>query len=292
MTVLVGHPPRPNDRSAISYGAMLARSQGMALHVVSVVPAPWPTLTAGNTDKEYAAWSSAQGAAAVAAAQTVLGEVAADLETTAESVAGRSVASALVERARGVGASLVVVGSSHTGAWDRVWIGSTGLRLLHSSPLPVAVSTRGFATHAVPRFARATCAYRADRESADVLRGVAEICVESGAALRVATFGVHGRTMYPPEVRGEDDVAAAFVEQARAAQATALTGLTAPADVDTVVSVGRDWGEAVTRLDWRHDDILVLGSGTGGLLARVLLGSNAIRIVRHSPVPVVVVPET
>ena len=37
-------------------------------------------------------------------------------------------------------------------------------------------------------------------------------------------------------------------------------------------------------------DVLVVGSSSIGPVARVFLGSRAAKIVRHSPVPVVVVP--
>jgi nucleotide-binding universal stress UspA family protein len=183
------------------------------------------------------------------------------------------------------------VGSADDGEWDRVALGSTADHLLHAAHVPVAVAPRGFATHAVSRFARATCAFRADRASDDVLRRTTEICAEAGASVRIATFGVLGKTMYPPEVRGEQDVLASFVEQAEAAlrAAAAATGLR---EVDHVVATGRDWAEAVGRLEWRHDDVLVLGSSPRGVLARVFIGSHASRIIRHSPVPVVVVPES
>lgn len=36
--------------------------------------------------------------------------------------------------------------------------------------------------------------------------------------------------------------------------------------------------------------MLVVGSSASGPIARVVLGSQATKIVRHSPVPVVVVP--
>jgi nucleotide-binding universal stress UspA family protein len=36
--------------------------------------------------------------------------------------------------------------------------------------------------------------------------------------------------------------------------------------------------------------VLVVGSSSIGPIARVFLGSRASRIVRHSPVPVIVVP--
>lgn len=288
MTIVVGHPPRPHDRSAISYAAMLARTLGTGLHVVSVLPAPWPV--AGS--RKARASTEAQRERAVGLARTVLDEVADDLPATVEAVPGRSVAGTLLARAREVDASLVVIGSVEEGPWDRVAIGSTGDRLLHAADRPVAVATRGFATHGARRFTRATCAFRADRGSVDVLRRVSEVCAESDAALRVATFGVQGRTMYPSEVAGEEEIAAAFVEQARAAQERAVAQVAAPEGVECTVAVGRDWSTAVGRLSWRHDDILVLGSASGGVVSRVLLGTNAYRILRHAPVPVVLVPET
>lgn len=291
MTIVVGHPTRTHDRSAISLGAMLARSLGTDLLVVSVVPAPWPTLVAGNVDKEFAAWSRETGAAAVANARQVLAEVAPDLESRAIAVAGRSVPVTLQEQALAVDATLVAVGSCGDGQWGRVALGSTADHLLHSAEVPVAVAPRGFATHAVPRFTRATCAFRADRASTDVLRRTTAICDAAGADVRVVTFGILGKTMYPSGVRGEKAVLASFVEQAESAlrDAAAATGLR---EVDPVVATGRDWAEAVGAIEWNHDDVLVLGSSPRGVLARVFLGSHAARIVRNSSVPVVVVPES
>jgi nucleotide-binding universal stress UspA family protein len=96
--------------------------------------------------------------------------------------------------------------------------------------------------------------------------------------------------MFPPEVLGEEEVLDVFVEQARAAQRAAVADLDAGGTVECVVPVGRDWAESVGGVDWRHGDVLVLGSSPGGVLSRVFLGSHATRILRHSPVPVVVFP--
>lgn len=41
---------------------------------------------------------------------------------------------------------------------------------------------------------------------------------------------------------------------------------------------------------WREGDILAVGSSSAGPVARVFIGSRSSKIVRHSPVPVVVVP--
>jgi nucleotide-binding universal stress UspA family protein len=292
MTLVVGHVPRRNDRSAISLAAMLARSLGHDLLVVSVVPSPWPTPLSGNVDREYAGWLATEGAKAVAAARTMLAEIVPDLDTRAICVLGRSVPVALLEQAEQADATLVVVGSGTNGAWGTVVLGSTADRLLHSSHIPVAVAPRGFSTHGVPRFARATCAFRTDDASRNALRSTAEICADAGAALRVVTFGVVGKTMYPPEVRGEEEILGAFVEETSMAQKAVVAELAAEfaIPIDSVVATGRSWAEAIEAIEWEHGDVLVVGSSAGGVLARVFLGSNATRIVRHSPVPAVVVP--
>ena len=46
----------------------------------------------------------------------------------------------------------------------------------------------------------------------------------------------------------------------------------------------------MTSIDWLPGEVLVLGSSTAGPLTRVFLGSRATKLIRHSPVPVLVVP--
>ena len=60
--------------------------------------------------------------------------------------------------------------------------------------------------------------------------------------------------------------------------------------VETVVVAGQTWATTIDRLPWDRDEVLVVGSSSAGLMERIFLGSNASKIVRHSPVPVVAVP--
>ena len=53
---------------------------------------------------------------------------------------------------------------------------------------------------------------------------------------------------------------------------------------------GESWEEALEDVEWEDGEVLVVGSSSIGPLARVFLGSRASQIVRHSPVPVIVVP--
>ena len=77
----------------------------------------------------------------------------------------------------------------------------------------------------------------------------------------------------------------AAVEQLDAARAT----VSIP-DVDVVMGTGTEWREAVDDIAWEPGDMLLLGSGAAGPLAQVFLGTAAAKILRHAPVPVMIVP--
>ena len=57
-----------------------------------------------------------------------------------------------------------------------------------------------------------------------------------------------------------------------------------------MVGCGETWERGLEDVEWDDGDVLVVGSSSIGPVARVFLGSRATKIVRHSPVPVVVVP--
>ena len=56
------------------------------------------------------------------------------------------------------------------------------------------------------------------------------------------------------------------------------------------VRYNRFWEEALDSLPWEDGEVLVVGSSRLGPVARVFLGSNATKIIRSSPVPVLVIP--
>lgn len=63
-----------------------------------------------------------------------------------------------------------------------------------------------------------------------------------------------------------------------------------PGETDVVVGTGTDWEAALSAVEWRHPEVMMLGSSGLGALKRVSLGSHAMRILQNSPVPIVVVP--
>ena len=61
-------------------------------------------------------------------------------------------------------------------------------------------------------------------------------------------------------------------------------------DATVDLARGATWAEALAGVEWAEGDVLVVGSSRTHVLANVFLGSGGAKIVRNSPVPVVVVP--
>lgn len=292
MTLIVGVHPAKDDRSVLELAVTLARSAEQDLFVIAVVPTPWSgALTVG--DRAFEAWADELGQRAVERIEKTLAESFPEVQASAAWVAGSSVPGTLIEQAVTTEARMIVVGSGSAGPYGHIHVNSTAETLLHSSPVAVAVATRGYRCGEVRRVGRATLAFRGDEMSRRILGCAAELCADVHASLRLVTFAVRGRTMYPPLVglRAEDDVTSTWVQHAEAAQKEALAGLdTAPDDVECVVAEGATWPAAVDSLAWRADDVLVVGSSQNRGLSRLFLGSTATKIARNSPVPVIVVP--
>jgi nucleotide-binding universal stress UspA family protein len=56
------------------------------------------------------------------------------------------------------------------------------------------------------------------------------------------------------------------------------------------VSAGNGWDQAMDATEWLDGELLALGTAERQGLAKVFLGSRAGKILRHSPVPVMVFP--
>jgi nucleotide-binding universal stress UspA family protein len=98
--------------------------------------------------------------------------------------------------------------------------------------------------------------------------------------------------MYPSQVgySAERLVAEQWRAQAEETQNRALATLPDNVTVEAGVVSGRNWEEALDSLPWEEGEVLVVGSSRLGPVKRVFLGSSSTKIVRSSPVPVVVIP--
>ena len=75
---------------------------------------------------------------------------------------------------------------------------------------------------------------------------------------------------------------------------TIVTALGSAADgvavSGTGIVTGDRWSSAVSAFDWQDGDVLVVGSSESAMHG-VFLGSTATHIMRHSPVPMIMLPQ-
>lgn len=192
--------------------------------------------------------------------------------------------------------ALIVLGSSPAGGVGHGAFGAVAGRLLHSSPVPIALAPAGFHCAPAARVSRVSAEFGASAGSEDLVLGAAGVAARVGAALRIVTFAVRARTAVTAGagLRAEDAVVREWATNVEQAQRVALSQVAelpaVPHPLHAVVGYGHDWNEALADVEWADGDVLVVGSSSVGPVARVFLGSRSSKIVRHSPVPVVVVP--
>jgi nucleotide-binding universal stress UspA family protein len=225
-------------------------------------------------------------------AQKCVAEIGTDIEVSYHKYAHRSAPGGLVAAVEELKADALVLGSAADGKLGQVVVGSTADRLLHSSPVPLAISPRGYRGSKSHGMTRITCAYPGTPESLHVVERVASLAAQLEVPMRVITFAVRGRTMYPPEVglHAEDSILQTWASHSRESLAALKSDGVVGNDVTLQVVTGNGWDQALDAAEWLDGELLALGTSPQGALARVFLGSKGTKIVRHSPVPVLVLP--
>jgi len=292
VTVLVGYLAGKSGTAPLHLAAGAARSLRTSLTVVTIVPRPWTYPSPARVDAEYAAWADQLAADSAKEAQREIEAMAEPVEVHFHSHAHRSVSGGLIQVVGEIDTDVLVLGSSASGQLGQVVVGSTADRLLHSSPVPVVIAPRGYRGPRGGRLTRITCGYPGTPESVDVVRRVAALAEQLEVPLRVITFAVRGRTMYPPEVglHAEDSILAAWESQAGEMLALLRTDGVVGDDVALQVVSGNGWDQAIDDAEWQDGEILALGTSPRSDIAHVFLGSRGTKIMRVSPVPVLVLP--
>jgi nucleotide-binding universal stress UspA family protein len=292
MTMIVGYTPDERGKSAVYLAALLARGSGDEVVVCAVVPAPWLPGMA-RVDAEYQAYLDSVAEHALDEARALVPE---DLTVTFVRHRARSAPAGLLEVAQAHAANLVVLGSSSSGVFGHVVLGSVSDRLLHSSPISVALAPRGFRCRPGSTVERVTAAYDGSERADTLVVAAAAIASRLAASLRVASFAVWSRVAYTSRLGTEpedlvlQEWSVTMRERLREVLKQVDTLPAPPRDVETVIGHGESWAVAIDDVAWDDGDVLVVGSSQIGPLAQVFLGSRATKILRNSPVPVVVVP--
>lgn len=292
MTVVVGYLTGKSGHAPLNLGVEAARVLQTSLTVVSVVPRPWMTPSAARVDAEFAEYAHKLGTDSAAEAKAYVDTIGADLDVIYRQVASQSAGDGLLDAIEECNARLLVVGSSADGSYGQVVLGSTTDWLLHASPIPVALSPRGYRGSKSGGLTRITCAYSGTPESTRAVERITALTRELDVALRVVGFAIRGRTMFPPEVglRAEDTLLDTWAEQLQGMLDDLRTRGLITDDVALEVIKANGWAAALDAVDWQDGELLAVGTTSRRSIKGVFLGSHGAKIIRHSPVPVLVLP--
>jgi nucleotide-binding universal stress UspA family protein len=292
MSVAVGYLAGKGGRSPLYLAVEAATALKTSLTVVTVVPRPWMTPSIARIDAEYAHYANQLAADSANEAQECLDSISNGVKVEFRKISHRSASSGLLQAIEELKPEVLVLGSAADGKLGQVVIGSTADRLLHSSTVPLSISPRGYRGSRSGGLTRITCAYPGTTECLFVVERTAALAERLNVPMRVVTFAVRGRTMYPTQVglHAEDSILLASAAQPREALAKLKSTRVVDVDTELQVATGNAWDQAIDSAEWLDGELLALGTKPSGGITRVFLGSRGSKILRHSPVPVLVLP--
>ena len=283
MKLVVGYLATPGGADAVALGARLARTLGAELELCIVLPherAATARLSVGDFNDLLAEQ-----------AQTWLSDAAVPGDVVARSHVSfaDSFADGLLKEVARLEADAIVVGGSGGGLAGPFSLGSVVNELLHSSPVPVVVAPRGTRHTDVERVREVTCAI-GERQGADLLlRTAVRFSKAAGTPLRLASLVPLDPTY--GHLRGDADaVRERALEHAEHTLESAKEALPEGIPVTSTVVDGPTVEDAVSKLDWRDGDMIMVGSSRLGAPKRLFLGSTAAKMLRVLDVPMMVVP--
>jgi len=282
--IIVGLALRSDDSAPLTLARRLARLTDSPLALVTTcpsgVPTPMPT-------PQYAlALRDDAQTRLDAVALALAGEV----EVTTHVQLG-SAAGVMHDLAEQLGATAIVVGSSHRGPVGRLLIGDIAAGLLHGSPCPVAVAPRGYDATPGTDLSAIGVAFDGTPESQEALASALAVAERIGGS--VSCFTV----LEPTDRNGSSAVPgwvpspAAEESRSQHAQAIAQRALDdAPAGALASSEVLHGpVAEALAGVS-NELDLLVCGSRGYGALRSVFAGSVSRGLAHKAACPLLVVP--
>ena len=293
MAIVVAVRPGHANASQLALAGELAAALEepvVAVAIVVVPPGVPSPLREGMDDDDF---FDLIAEAAMAEARTVLGEALA----ATVAVGARSVRAGLLEVLDRRGATHLVLGSAERGEPGRTRLGDVASGLLHATQVPVHIAPvgheRAFAEHPIRRV---TVAFGPGDGSRQALEFSAVLADRIDTMLRAITFLVrdnNSASLSSAQSYGSE-ISKAWHEQMvktvdEAVRGTANLGL-ASRFITTEFGDGPTWRAAIDAIEWAPGEILVVGSRPRGGPIRTFLGSRAVEILHHAPVPVTVLP--
>lgn len=284
---MVGHDGSASGLSAVKMAADMARAFGADLEIVVVLredhpfQQAYPPVGSISPMLEAQARTWLQEAAEVAAetrtAESNSSSTIQDLTVRTHVRRSRSVVAGLLETVAELEAAMIAISAgSRTG---RLAVGPVADALLHSCPVPVALAPRRYRTGARPSHVYAAVGLRPGAQQ--VVREALEVAERTGFPLEVVSF------LTDDDGAGRPGVVESVRDRVRETVAQIAD---AGRDIPIHVATGSSLKKAVAALTWQPGGVLVVGSSRLAQGRQLFLGTTAARLLRHLPIPMVVVP--
>jgi nucleotide-binding universal stress UspA family protein len=286
-TIIIGVDDSERSEDAIAFGRRLADVADAHVVVANAYPYSDVPSRASGTAFRNALRDDALSTAGRMRDQL---DRISDDKTTIFIAAEPSPAKALHQAAHAERASLVIVGSSHTGRAGRVLPGSTGERLLHGAPCSVAVVPKDYRMHADDAIRRIGVAYSDTDEARAALTAGVALARALRAELEVIGVGAPEYFTTPAlmDAAGVETVRRDVEDHVQQSIDDAVASV--PTDIEAHrVRVTGD-AEELLAAKTENLDLLVMGSRGYGPLRSVIVGGLSGRMLRSAHCPVIVVP--
>jgi nucleotide-binding universal stress UspA family protein len=284
--IIVGVEGSHGSTDAITLASELAGMTGAELMLANIFPHEQHPSRGVNA--EFEAYLRKDSNELLERLRSELGDELVEIKA----VANPSPAHGLHTLAEQEDASLIVVGSTHTGRAGRVLPGSTGERLLHGSPCPVAVAPKGYTQRAGDEPGIVGCGSDGCRSARRALEAAHRIAAATGARLRVIRAFKPITVDIPPGSVASGGIAYNDTLRERASEEldTAIANLEGEPRAEAFFAVG-DPAEILIEAS-EQLDLLLVGSRGYGPLRSVVVGGVAGRVVREAACPVIVLPRS
>lgn len=290
MTIVAAFSAARRGTAPVELAAQIARTTGEPIIAVAIVERRRPPNT-DSVEDEYLDYVTTEAERALHGAVSAL---PAGTGVKVEVRTATSIPKGLADCAAEYAASVVTVGSSSSGLLGRVALGSVTDRIVHGGSVPIAIAPRGYTSGGGP-VRRLTASFGGQADVNGLIPSAAGLANQWGVPLRVASFTARDISMYAMSSarKAEPMVVDQWWQNTQddiVRELTAVRATTNVPDVEIASGVGADWRAAVESVKWGPGDLLLLGSGAAAQSQQVFLGSIAAKIIRSSPVPVMIMP--
>ncbi|WP_165164696.1 universal stress protein [Corynebacterium qintianiae] len=277
--IMVSYIATGGGIDALRLAVAIAKERDMAIDIVmamvgsDVTPGMYPKIRGHETivEKQIGGWLDDARA-----------EVPEGIEVTTSVAVGDSVAEIIIAQARQLGSELITVGSQGGGIFRRVSLGSVVNTLLHSCPVPLAIAPRGY--NHPGAVDRATVMFGTRPGATDIIEFGIDGAKRHRFPVRFVSLNINGER--PSSV----DALGAVEHTAGPALAGQVRELIHDSQATAEVVEASSIDAAVAQLDWKPGEIACLGSSRIAAEGRLFVGATATQIIRHIPVPTVVIP--